>query len=110
MGVLKMQEENILRKKRSNFIKIVQDAAAELGCVFFFEWGSGKEIETDDLRAWDSFGWLIPLENRDAFALLLKNDDTDDWDDFWVNESFTINEVTGKCEVEFEKLEIFDIA
>ena len=83
-----------LEEKENNFWNIVQEKAKEQGCMFFMDVPSGKEVETDELDAFDTFGWLIPDKHVEAFRndIINGTHDSGKWDQFFVNEVFDISE------------------
>ena len=52
-----------------SFFRIVQDAAARAGGVFFLWSGEGHELIDDELDGEDLSGWLVPFERADEFEL-----------------------------------------
>lgn len=54
-------------KKFENFFEIVQKAAKEKKCVFFFDTGDGRDIVTDTFEGEDLMGWLIPQDKASLF-------------------------------------------
>lgn len=93
-----------LEEKDSNFWNIVQNAAKEKGCMFFMDVPSGKEIEMDAINAFDTFGWLIPLNLVDSFRADIDAGihDSGKWDQFFANETFEI--IGDRVEIHFEIL------
>ena len=54
-------------KKFENFFAVVQEAAKAKGCIFFFDTGDGRDIETEAFEGEDLMGWLVPEDKAKAF-------------------------------------------
>ncbi|MGN0286377.1 MAG: hypothetical protein ACI4B6_01760 [Atopobiaceae bacterium] len=86
------------------FFSIVQDAAKELGCVFFCWAGEGNELETDTMDGEDLSGWLVPKDLSDEFEAQWDNGIEsigDKFDKFDVFARWTIGE-SGNVSIRFE--------
>lgn len=91
-------------QKENKFWTLVQDEARRQGKMFFEDVGIGREIETDNLVAWDTIGWLIPLDKVELFrnAVRTSTHDTAEWDEFLVAEEFEID--GDYCRITFKNL------
>lgn len=87
--ILKDNENKMrgLRKQESlkfeRFFAIVEKAAATLGCVFFADAGDGNDFETEEYEGKELMGWLIPMEEADAFEpfFLANKEVPDKWEE-----------------------------
>lgn len=92
-------------KRFQRFFSIVQDAAKELGCVFFCWAGEGNELETDTMDGEDLSGWLVPKELSDEFEAQWEDglESIDDkFDKFDVFARWTADE-SGNVSIRFEQ-------
>lgn len=62
--------------KVERFFAVVQQEARKRKAVFFADAGEGRDFITDDMEGEDLSGWLIPMEDADAFEPLWKNGDS----------------------------------
>lgn len=68
-----------------NFFRLVQDAAAACGAVFFLNSGEGRDITTESLDGEDLFGWLIPTSRAGDFEKVWRDPMQkvpDEWGEF----------------------------
>ncbi len=63
---LKTQES----QKFNRFWQLIQDTAHKSNCVFFGFAGEGRDFETTGMEGEDFSGWLVPLDDADAFETL----------------------------------------
>lgn len=63
MRGLKTQEN----ERFNHFWQLIQDQAAQMGCVFFGFAGEGRDFSVDDMEGEDFSGWLVPADQADAF-------------------------------------------
>lgn len=75
-------------EKFNQFWQLVQDTAAEKGCIFFGENGEGNDFETETMEGENFCGWLIPEQDAAAFELVWeKGNVPEQWVDYmaWAN-------------------------
>lgn len=71
-------------KKFKRFFAIVQEAAHNQGCVFFFDSGDGRDVVTKTMEGEDLTGWLIPSEKASEFENEWKTwQISSQWDDYF---------------------------
>lgn len=63
---LKTQES----QKFNRFWRLIQDTARKSNCAFFGFAGEGRDFETTEMEGEDFSGWLVPLDDADAFEVL----------------------------------------
>lgn len=87
------------------FLRIVEEEAKKLGCVFFCDTFEGRESSLNGMRICDLGGWMVPNGDVDAFEpvyMEYKDDElweNDKWYDMYVFVDCSIgdnNELTLK--------------
>ena len=53
--------------KFQRYFALVQEAAKQRRCIFYFDTGDGRDIVTDTFEGEDLMGWLIPEDQSSAF-------------------------------------------
>lgn len=83
--------------------RIVQDAAAEKGKIFYLDAGQGYEEETETLDCEDCSGWLIDRAKKEEFEKFFHSDTgavPEEWDDDYVLAAWEKKD--GKIVITFE--------
>lgn len=88
------------------YFSIVQEAAADLWCVFFLFCGEGYDLITDEIDCQDLTGWLVPSEDAADFEPIWK---ADNWKDLTAEQGdFMVaaiwSGVPGEISVKFEPI------
>lgn len=89
-----------LRKPESSkfekFFELVQQKAKENGCVFFLDFGEGRDFANDQMEGEDLCGWLVPERLADTFEKEWSSGKLDQWNDFirWVDWSLEGQTIT----------------
>ena len=88
------------------YFSIVQEAAADLGCVFFLFCGEGHDLITYEIDCQDLTGWLVPFDEVADFEPIWRADNwkylTAEQSDFMVTAIWS--GVPGEISVKFEPI------
>lgn len=57
-------------EKFNRFWQLIQNEAHKVECTFFGFAGEGRDFETPDMEGEDFSGWLVPLNDANAFEQL----------------------------------------
>jgi len=96
-------------EKEKNGDALVEQAARALSSQFFIDCGEGRDLETDTLYLMDFSGWLIPLDKKDIFSAIPKQDrhSSTVWDDYFVFAEWRNH--SGDISIDFVKYPQYDM-
>ena len=88
------------------FFEIVQEAAASLSKVFFFDSIEGHSANFDDpIDYEDITGWLVPFKKAEEFEKEWEqNEPSNQWNDFYYDADW--EKTHGKIKIIFTKLNV----